>query len=844
MSNSTKKSKTKFTGSNARPAPTGVSRTSKKSMPQTSSDSQSRVRKSMFGGTSRTLLSSAGKRGAQLPGEKVGVPGRPPITVLDENGQDVTPLPLSQIDTNAVRKNQGNVVGDSSAATPTDLMSQASIYQQGTVTASTFGGGPFTRSVFSASQSGRSTGSMTEDFGEPGNENLSTGWTETRVQYKREEVVEDLTEEDLEKIVDIDLTETETIWLLDMPGVCVSLESEEAATVREQNARYSELVKSRLGNDRYMERGINTFNEPPKYKNIQTTKICYNDVGVNASTWDMYDTYQIVKQMENKAKEEAEEEEVNTASRPVSITGEKQDTTKEDEKPGSGGAREVTTVSLHKSAVESQNMSTMTGTDSVFASRESGVTAVDSQKQISEVDIFKSEALKKNLVIMERVVNLNTYQPKQAQYRGFETITDTSDKDTGDAAETEQTVISRKKKEAPAVAITDMGPNLDRLWAYQAPITKGRNVSCIAWNKVNPDLLAVGYGQFEFTNQKGGLVCCWSLKNPEYPERSYTTPAGVTALDFSKAHPNLLSVGLYDGTVAIYNVRRTENETVLDSLKDMRTVDEDHESSGKHTGPVWQLRWIEKERGSGEERMEVLVSISTDGRVTQWSIRKGFESSDLMKLKRIPSKIASNRIKKTEAFISRFSGGLCFDFSSKDSNIYLAGTEEGHIHRCSCSYNEQYLDSYFGHAGPVYKIQWSPFNPDVFLSCSSDWSIRLWHQDRLQPVLSFHSSTKAVPDVCWSPRVSTVFACVNEGAVEVWDLSQSTLDPLIVTTPVQGVKLSTITFAKNSECLLVGDNEGQVTVYDLRCMPPVDDKNGKALQKIIQSSLANQLSSK
>lgn len=30
---------------------------------------------------------------------------------------------------------------------PTDLMSQASIYQTGTVTASTFGGGPFTRCV-------------------------------------------------------------------------------------------------------------------------------------------------------------------------------------------------------------------------------------------------------------------------------------------------------------------------------------------------------------------------------------------------------------------------------------------------------------------------------------------------------------------------------------------------------------------------------------------------------------------------------------------------------------------------------------------------------------------------
>ena len=50
------------------------------------------------------------------------------------------------------------------------------------------------------------------------------------------------------------------------------------------------------------------------------------------------------------------------------------------------------------------------------------------------------------------------------------------------------------------------------------------------------------------------------------------------------------------------------------------------DSNGKHTGPVWQLKWIEKDRGHGEEKTEVLVSVSTDGRVTQWSIRKGFES--------------------------------------------------------------------------------------------------------------------------------------------------------------------------------------------------------------------------
>ena len=51
------------------------------------------------------------------------------------------------------------------------------------------------------------------------------------------------------------------------------------------------------------------------------------------------------------------------------------------------------------------------------------------------------------------------------------------------------------------------------------------------------------------------------------------------------------------------------------------------EVNGKHTSAVWQLRWVEKEQGADDEHSEVLVSVSTDGRVTQWAIRKGFEST-------------------------------------------------------------------------------------------------------------------------------------------------------------------------------------------------------------------------
>jgi len=50
---------------------------------------------------------------------------------------------------------------------------------------------------------------------------------------------------------------------------------------------------------------------------------------------------------------------------------------------------------------------------------------------------------------------------------------------------------------------------------------------------------------------------------------------------------------------------------------------------GKHSDIVWELKWIERE-GKGE----TLISISGDGRVIEWSMKKGLEFTELMQLKR------------------------------------------------------------------------------------------------------------------------------------------------------------------------------------------------------------------
>lgn len=137
-------------------------------------------------------------------------------------------------------------------------------------------------------------------------------------------------------------------------------------------------------------------------------------------------------------------------------------------------------------------------------------------------------------------------------------------------------------------------------------------------NKQNTDIIAVAYGECKHNPLAcRGLILCWSIKNPEWPERIYKSNAAATALDFAKGNPNLLAVGFEDGVAAIYDVRSPSEGPVL----------ENSESPGKHHDPIWELKWIDRERVVGEEqsRGETLVTVSTDGRVTQHIIRKGLE---------------------------------------------------------------------------------------------------------------------------------------------------------------------------------------------------------------------------
>lgn len=314
-----------------------------------------------------------------------------------------------------------------------------------------------------------------------------------------------------------------------------------------------------------------------------------------------------------------------------------------------------------------------------------------------------------------------------------------------------------------------------KLFSYSnRSLTHGRSVTAMVWNSASHDLLAVGYGKIDAVDdahragealdeeKQGGLVLFWSLRNPDFPEKILRTNHPVSALDFSKLNPMILGVGLLNGDVNIYDVKREGANWSI-------PIETSAKMENGHTDPVWQLQWVIK----GTERLETLVSISTDGSVLEWNIKKGLLVSSLMQLKK-------NGM--GEGWISNTSAGLCLDFNPADPSTYVAGTEDGSIHRCSVSYNEQYLETYKGHDGPVQRLKFSQRWPSVFLSCSVDWSMNLYHLRSKVPLLSMRATGEdfAISDICWCPDNSTVFACVTVDAkLQVWDLSVSSIDPVV-----------------------------------------------------------------
>ncbi|XP_054879789.1 dynein axonemal intermediate chain 4-like isoform X2 [Poeciliopsis prolifica] len=676
------------------------------------------------------------------------------MRVLDSQGKDVTPLPL---------------VGDTDhpeSKTRDHASLEEILFQSGSL--------GFKSSTPTEAVSSRLFGSsFTTMSVESGFLSRSSG-TEDSFPLHGSAAAYESQQKPMAEAFDIILSETDTFSLLDLCPALISEEAEDADTVIQRNHAYAEFCSNKMGSDNYLDRSSQACVGEYKCKSTQTNKNNSVNKGTIATVWDIYDSFSMP--IENRETRETEQADYLVS-------------TKKEQDVSEG---------------------TMSGDTGSGVSSESEVDA-DLFTSSTEPDLEKilsSEAFMNSALIMERVIVLNIFQPKLAAFRGLNVLKDPDSE-----------VRPSSQEQSPEKRDRFLTPTLEPLWAFVSPLTKGHNITSMAWNKKNPDILAVGYGGWSSGKPQPGLICCWSLKNLMWSERVFSCHNSVTCLEFSSSNPSHLAVGLYDGSVAIYNVQVGDETACIANSRDC---------AKRHMQPVWQVTWTKQQlQLSGEEREEVLVSISGDGRITKWLIlHNGFNCVDLMILKRSGGRKQSvsggrrlsigGASSKTENVLLPLTTVLCIDFHPDDTGIYVIGTWDGGMHKCSLSNSDHFLDTYCKHPSPVTHIEWSPLYSDVFLSSSSDGTIQMWKMDTLNPTMSFTSVQSIVDSVKWSPNCCTVFAAIYRQHVEVWDLSRSIMLPIVVHHTKPGVTLSSLLFAKGSDCILVGDSRGEVTVYKLK----------------------------
>ncbi|GAB1606688.1 dynein intermediate chain 2, ciliary-like [Argonauta hians] len=391
--------------------------------------------------------------------------------------------------------------------------------------------------------------------------------------------------------------------------------------------------------------------------------------------------------------------------------------------------------------------------------------------------------------IMDRLVNQNIYNVLSQDYRYYEDEADDLHVSYG---------------------------SLLPLWEFSHRKTLGLSVTAVCWNPRYSDFFACGFGSYSmFQQQYGGLIMLYTLKNPSCPKYMFDTKSSVMTLDIHEEFPYYICVGLYDGNVAVYNLL----------LSSKALIHKSNSSSGKHHYEVTQVKW----QPSTEKRTLTFCSISSSGTVLLWTVCKtALNQVRLLALENSPLKHWYEGVP-----ILPFGCASSISFHRKIKHIYLLATQTGKVHLCSKRINKEVINTIDAHSMGVNKVEWNAYHPDVFITCSNDWSVKIWEQPKKQqqgkedvetgeeqsikPVFTYDLESK-VTDVAWAPYSSSVFAAsTSKGYVYVYDLNINRYEPMCrqVVVRKKETEVTKIVFNTHNYSILVGDTRGDVTCLKL-----------------------------
>ncbi|OQS07316.1 hypothetical protein THRCLA_00691 [Thraustotheca clavata] len=346
----------------------------------------------------------------------------------------------------------------------------------------------------------------------------------------------------------------------------------------------------------------------------------------------------------------------------------------------------------------------------------------------------------------------------------------------------------------------------------------------VSWNATG-SVIAVSYGRFDHTgwcNYRSAL-CLWNIFhhdfNPSKPNLVLETSSGLMCVAHHPTMPAVVAAGTFNGEVIVWNTSLEENLVASSGIGDYF-----------HREPISKLSWVY----DATSRDYNIASVSGDGKVLIWQLKDklGFPVEGYLLCTKA----------KTKTKGSLLLGGIALAFRPNDrtNKSFIVGTEAGAITRCFAnkaakistkgeikwSNNAQrilsmspqpmdvrrHVETYakekklrdvrvsavfdskpdmhalypsaldFGfesHGGPIYDLVFSPFHGSLFLSCSSDGCIHLYHYLQKNPLITIQVGSNYLYALAWSKTRPLVFAAASEdGKMYIFDLNVNRLSPV------------------------------------------------------------------
>ena len=369
---------------------------------------------------------------------------------------------------------------------------------------------------------------------------------------------------------------------------------------------------------------------------------------------------------------------------------------------------------------------------------------------------------------------------------------------------------------------------------FDPATSKDRSITSIDWAPHFSELVLASYTKSTHSlDDARSVIQLWTTQFPSHPDQVLESSSDITAAKFSPFSSNTIIAATYSGNILIYDTRRSSRSPAL------RTPP----TGIGHSYPVYALDVI------GTSQAHQIASVSTDGVMCIWSLDRLDRPQESLELQYprnlIPKSFATAALRSSSLDLAP----TCLSFQNTNLSMFMMGTEDGsllRVNRFSRADLRAGVDANFAllsHYAPVTQIAFQPNGGSRMLSCSMDWTIRLWNiKDTTSPQYIKQSTTAAptdqlnntldpiyewncddmIYDVAWSPtHPNDIFGSVNaEGAFELWDLRDN-VDEAIAkmypghNNPNDASALNKLAWNKDGNRVAVGGIDPRLTVFSI-----------------------------